>query len=73
MLAFFGLTFIVTWSCFAAAGFLVPASARWPLLILGAFAPSLVAVLLTGKQEGKAGVKALLSRLGTWRVGGGSN
>jgi membrane protease YdiL (CAAX protease family) len=67
--AFFVLTFAITWSCFAAAGLLVPPAARWPLLILGAFAPSAVAVLLTAKQEGKAGVKALLSRLGEWRVG----
>jgi membrane protease YdiL (CAAX protease family) len=69
VLAFFAFTFAITWSCFAAAGSLVPAGARWPLLILGAFAPSAVAVLLTAKQEGKAGVKALLSRLGEWRVG----
>jgi membrane protease YdiL (CAAX protease family) len=67
--AFFALTFAATWSCFTAAGLLVPAGARWPLMIIGAFAPSAVAVLLTARQEGKAGVKALLSRLGEWRVG----
>jgi len=69
VVAFFGLTFAATWSCFTVAGLLLPASARWPLLIIGAFAPSAVAVLLTARQEGKAGVKALLSRLGEWRVG----
>lgn len=66
---FFALTFAVTWSCFIAAGLLVPVAARWPLLIIGAFAPSAVAVLLTARQEGKAGLKSLLSRLGEWRVG----
>lgn len=69
LVAFFALTFAVTWACFTAAGLLVPAGARWPLLIIGAFAPSAVAVRLTARHEGKAGVKALLSRLGEWRVG----
>jgi hypothetical protein len=53
VVAFFAVTFAVTWSCFGAAGFLAPAGARWPLLIIGAFAPSAVAVLLTAKQEGR--------------------
>jgi membrane protease YdiL (CAAX protease family) len=69
LVTFFALTFAITWACFTAAGFLVPAGAQWPLLIIGAFAPSLVAVLLTAKREGKPGVKALLSRLGEWHVG----
>ena len=66
---FFALTFVITWTCFIAAGLLVPSSVRWPLLILGAFAPSAVAVFLTAKNEGSGGAKALLARLGEWRVG----
>lgn len=66
---FFALTFVITWTCFITAGLLEPSSLRWPLLILGAFAPSAVAVFLTAKKEGRAGVKALLARLGEWRVG----
>lgn len=76
--AFFGLTFGLTWVCFGAAAALPGGQAetasalaglRWPLLILGAFAPSAVAVTLTAHAQGKPGVRALLSRLGEWRVG----
>jgi membrane protease YdiL (CAAX protease family) len=73
LIAFFGLTYAVTWICFIAAGFLTTrpslGALRWPLLILGAFAPSTVAVYLTARAEGRPGVRALLRRLGEWRVG----
>jgi membrane protease YdiL (CAAX protease family) len=68
--AFVGLTFAITWICFGAAGALPPDSpARWPLLIAGAFAPSLVAVYLTWHAGGKPAARALLARLGDWRHG----
>ena len=74
MVRFFSITFAVTWTCFIAAALLstrAPALAglRWPLLILGAFAPSAVAVLLTARDEGRAATRSLLRRVVAWRVG----
>src|SRR5947207_7862532 len=70
---FFILTFATTWACFIASALVMRvatvASLRWPLLVIGAFAPSLVAVWLTAKDEGRAGVRALLRRLLQWQVG----
>jgi membrane protease YdiL (CAAX protease family) len=37
-------------------------------MLLGSFAPSVVAVVLTGGREGRRGVRRLLSRLLQWRV-----
>jgi hypothetical protein len=72
LLRFVSITFAVTWACFIAAALLsgVPALAglRWPLLILGAFAPSAVAVWLTARTQGRAGTRALLRRVVAWRV-----
>ena len=50
--------------CFTAAGLLVPAGARWPRLMIGAFAPSAVAVLLTAREEGEGGSKGAAFPLG---------
>ena len=74
LVRFFSITFAVTWTCFIAAALLstsAPAltGLRWPLLILGAFAPSAVAVWLTARHEGRAATRALLSRVVAWRVG----
>ena len=68
LVAFFSLTFAITWICFTVAGLLPSTSPlHWPLLILGAFAPSSVAVYLTWRAEGNAGMGTLLSGLGDWR------
>ena len=75
---YFLITVAVTWSCVLAAGLIsgpggnaqaAIAVQRWPLLILGAFAPSLVALAMTYRDEGRAGTRALLARLLEWRVG----
>lgn len=77
LLKFFFITFAVTWPCFSAVALLsagaaaaVPAlvGLRMPLLFLGIFAPSLVALSLTARAEGSAGVFELLRRLVQWRV-----
>ena len=69
---FFLLTYAVTWTCFftalalsGSAGALDPASSalRMPLLYLGTFAPSLVALGLIARHEGRAGMQALLRRV----------
>jgi len=75
LLAYFLLTFLVTWSVwFAAAGLSAPGNTgffggRGPVFLLGVFAPSLVALALTAQAEGRTGVTRLLARIGHWRVG----
>lgn len=77
LLLFFLLTYAIAWICFGAAAFVsgdmglsMPALSglRWPFLIIGAFAPSGVALYLSARAEGKAGAHALLRRLFLWRV-----
>lgn len=68
LVLFFGLTYAVTWAAFAGAGAIAPASPGWgwlrgPLLLLGTFAPGIVAIGLTGVLEGRPGLAALLRRL----------
>jgi len=43
----------------------------WALVaaLIGGYGPTIAALVLTGRQEGKPGVKALLQRLKIWRVG----
>lgn len=76
LLKFFLFTYAVTWTCFITA---VAWSGRLPsgaplgpglsaLILLGTFAPSMVAVALTARATGGAGVRALLSRLFQWKV-----
>ncbi len=78
LLKFFSLTYAVTWACFITAAAIshgtastVPALAvvRVLLLLLGTFAPSLVALGVTARADGRAGTHALLRRLLEWRVG----
>lgn len=67
LLKFFLLTYIATWTFFAAAGAVSPL--RGPLFLLGAIAPSLVALALTARADGREGVRALLGRILHWQVG----
>ena len=74
---FFSLTFVVTWTCFIAAGAWIGNAFggdsapifRGLLLFVGIFAPAMVALCLTAQSEGRAGVLTLLGRLFEWRVG----
>ena len=62
------------WSCFipvAAAGIPAYAPLGVVLLLLGTFAPSLVALWLTARVEGDSGLRALLSGVVRWRVAAG--
>lgn len=71
---FFGLTFALTWglwipSALAAQGrlaFPIPATLAG---LLGAWAPGLVALVLTLVLDGRGGMRLLLRRLTLWRVG----
>jgi membrane protease YdiL (CAAX protease family) len=76
LLAFFALTYAVTEPSFIAAAAmsrnLSPGAdlglGIQALILLGTFAPSMVALALTARDEGGAGVRALLSRLFRWQV-----
>ncbi len=65
LLAYFLLTFLITWAVwFAAAAFAAPGNTgffgiRGPVFLLGVFAPALVSLALTASAEGPAGVKRL--------------
>jgi len=75
VVAFLALTFAVTWTCFISAAVLSghpssnAASFLRMLILLGTVAPSLIALALTGRAEGAAGIRALLGRILQWRVG----
>ncbi len=72
LLKFFALTYAVAWTCFFTAavlsggiGSFLPAAAalRMPLLMVGTFAPSLVALGITARDDGVRGIQALLRRV----------
>src|SRR5258708_15607807 len=68
---FFVLTYAVTWTFFiSVAAAAIPT--RRPLgallVLLGAFAPSLVALWLTARAEGGTGIRTLRGRVLQWRV-----
>ena len=70
LLEFFLLTYAGLWACFFSVAAM---SARTPgrglLLFLGPFAPSMAALWLTARADGRPGVRALLSGVLRWRVG----
>lgn len=72
LITFFALTYTLAWACWLAAAMVsgngAPASPmlgvlRIPLFYLGTFAPSLVALGLTARADGRAGARALLDRI----------
>lgn len=75
LLAYFLLTFAVTWTAwFAAAALAAPGNARFfgargPLFLLGVFAPGLVALALPARAAARAGVSEMLAGIFRWRVG----
>jgi len=78
LLRFFFLTYAMTWVCFITVvmisqgpGPTAPARALAGgfLLLLGTFAPSLVALGITARAEGREDVRALLRPIVEWRVG----
>jgi membrane protease YdiL (CAAX protease family) len=68
LLTFFGVSYIVTWGFWFAAGMTASAGPRWLLFLLGTFTPGFLALWLTGRAEGRGGVAALLRRLVDWQV-----
>src|SRR5580765_562403 len=72
LLEFFAFTYLVSWSLWIATNLLLASepsslgnltSVSALLILVGAIAPSLVALALTARDEGRAGVGALLSRI----------
>jgi membrane protease YdiL (CAAX protease family) len=65
LIAFVVLTFAMTWVLFITVATAIPASTAhgYALVLLGAFAPGIVAVVLTARQTGRDGVRALLARI----------
>jgi len=68
-IAFFVLTYAVTWSMWFAWAQMAGAG-RWFPFYVGVFAPALVALGLTWKEKGEPGVRALLARIFRWQVNG---
>jgi membrane protease YdiL (CAAX protease family) len=59
------LSYAVTWAAFIAVARWIPAQtgAGYALILLGAYTPGIVALLLTARTEGSRGVRALLRRI----------
>src|SRR4029078_13262395 len=71
LLEFFTLTYLVSWAAWIGGAAIVRNATPAPvgfvalnglLYLLGVFAPALVALALTARAEGRAGVLALLGR-----------
>src|SRR5262245_47062412 len=73
LVAFVVLTFALTWLIqipwVAGERHWLPFQVPLPLVLLQGWMPGLAAVLVTGVIGGRAGIRALLRRLVTWRVG----
>ena len=65
LFVFYGLTFVISWGIWIP---LVVLQADHPIYRLGAFGPTLAAILLTLINGGRVGLRALLKRLLIWRV-----
>ena len=72
LVTFFCLTYAVTWTCWIPV--VATSTAITPIVyllwLLGTFAPSLVGIALTARDEGRKSVRALLQRILQWRVSG---
>lgn len=72
LIQFFVLSFAIAWIIWAAIGLLLPDLSPETgtfITVPGAWAPTLAALLVTGRLEGRAGIRRLLRGLITWRVG----
>lgn len=70
LVLFFALTYAVTWVCWIAVlnlHFAGRGLNRNFLLLLGTFAPALVALVITARQRGKRATRSLLQRTWQWQ------
>lgn len=77
LLAFFVLTYLMAWAFWWSADAVSRSAGpagptlsmlRTPLFLIGTFAPSIVALALTARREGRAGAAALFGRIVAGRV-----
>lgn len=73
LVIFYLLTFAVTWAIWLLPGVLPSGrtgifALGGPVFLLGVFAPGLVALALTAREDGIDGVARLLARIGRWQV-----
>ena len=68
MLTYFFLCYLITWACWFASSLIPDVGLRRVLFYLGAFTPGLLALGLTARATGRAGVASLLRRLFAGRV-----
>lgn len=66
LLTFVLLAFAITWTLWFVSGLASPEGAHGLLFLLGVFSPGIVALGLTARETGRAGVRALLQRLIDW-------
>lgn len=67
LLAYFGLSFALAWAMWLALGALFEEPPTG-LVVLGAWSPTVAALLVTARTEGRKGVLCLLRRVLKWRV-----
>jgi membrane protease YdiL (CAAX protease family) len=60
LVAFFGLTFAITWSALIPAVHYVPEAFSTPLIVAAAFGPMLAAIIVLGRVRGVGGLKSWL-------------
>jgi membrane protease YdiL (CAAX protease family) len=68
IVSYFILSFAIAWSVWIPVGILV-AEPSVAVVLPGAWAPTIAAVMLTAATEGRSGVRKLLSGLLKWRAG----
>lgn len=66
MVAFFLLTFLISWTLWSPFYFIPDLSEFWALP--GAWGPTLAALILTWRQGGRKAVRALIAKAGIWKV-----
>ena len=74
LLAFFTLTYAVSWSLWTPLVVLrdsLPEVLAFVLTLVGSLVPSAAGILLIAATQGRGGVRAVLGRLLLWRVGAG--
>lgn len=69
IISFFILTFGIAWGIWIPVGLFAPDYFTVGTLLLGVWAPSLSALLLTRLREGNSGLRHFVSRIFKWRVG----
>lgn len=70
---YFALVFIAAWAWWLTVGWIAPADtwsqgARAILFLPGTFAPGIIALILTARSSGRAGIDELIGRVFRWQV-----